>query len=474
MFKKLNNLAMIVENNKFKIAYKVSNECITYQELWDRANELALSLKREGISPVLIYGHKSIDMFISIIACLIANRTYIPIDTHIPKDRIKKIITLSNSSLLICNEEILFHNVKCMTIDKINQTFKNTDYKDTSQNKIAYIIFTSGSTGEPKGVPISYKNLENFSEWIMNTIPNVGITNVLNQASFSFDLSVSDIYYSLLNACTLTALEKESQNKLDSILKILQTDQINLMVITPTFIKLLMLDKDFNEKNFPNLNTIYFCGELLEVVTAQKLMDRFPSLTIINAYGPTEATSAISSVTVEKEMLESDFLPVGNISKAAVKIEIINDEIILKGKSVFGGYLNLKSDNCFIENNTNCYKTGDLGKIKGDLLYCLGRKDDQIKYMGYRIEIGDIENNILKINGIREAVVVPEYIKNTTNVKSLTAFLTVSSDISIEVIRNILKQKLPEYMIPRKIRILDKLPVNQNGKYDRKKLKELC
>lgn len=473
MFKKLENLAEIVKKNKFKIAYKINNDFITYQELWERANTLAISLKREGISPILIYGHKSINMFVSILACLIANRTYIPIDTHIPMDRIKKIVEFSNASLLICNEHISVSTIKCMDVDEINEKFKDKEILDTMHNEIAYIIFTSGSTGEPKGVPISYENLENFTEWILKVISNNEILNVMNQASFSFDLSVADIYYSLLNGCTLFALEKESQNNLSSFLNVLQKENINLMVITPTFIKLLMLDNEFSEKNFPHLKSIYFCGELLEVATVNKLLKRFPKLKIINAYGPTEATSAVSSILINETMLENDYLPVGKIDEAAVNIEIIDDEIILKGKSVFGGYLNLISENYFSENDINCYKTGDIGRIEKNLLYCFGRKDEQIKYMGYRIELGDIENNLLKIDEVREAVVVADYKENTNLVKNIKAFITVSCDISIGDIKNKLKKVLPEYMIPKKISIMDKIPINQNGKYDRKKLKKL-
>lgn len=473
MFRKLNNFIKIVENNKSKIAYKVNNDSITYYELWNKSNELAKSLKAEGTSPILIYGHKSINMFISIIACLIANRTYIPIDRNIPKDRIEKIVESSEASLLISNEQICVSNIKCMTVDEINENFKDKATFDTAENKIAYIIYTSGSTGEPKGVPISYENLENFSDWILKVIPNNKILNVMNQASFSFDLSVADIYYSLLSGCTLVALEKESQNQLSSILNILKNEKINLMVVTPTFIKLLMLDNEFNEESFPELKSIYFCGELLEVVTAKKLLKRFQNLEIINAYGPTEATSAVSSILIDEKMLEYDYLPVGKIDEAAVNIEIIEDEIVLKGKSVFGGYLNLTSKNCFLEENINCYKTGDIGKIENNLLYCLGRKDQQIKYMGYRIELGDIENNLLKIDEIREAVVVADYKEDTSIVKNIKAFITVSCDISINDIKNKLKKVLPEYMIPKKISILDKIPVNDNGKFDRKKLKNL-
>ena len=475
MFKFLERLEGVVTENKQEIAYRVVGDAITYQELWEKANYLADSLKGEGNSPIIIYGHKSVEMILAIVACLIANRTYIPVDTYIPQERIKKIIQLSHATLMICVDNIFISGIECRTIQQINECFHAKEKWDTSINNIAYIIFTSGSTGEPKGVPISYENLDNFVTWIGKMIPCIieNEFNVLNQASFSFDLSVADLYFSLSKGCTLVGLLKEEQKEYENIFDILKKDRINLMVITPTFIKLLLLNQEFDEIKYPQLQCIYFCGEPLEVVTAQKLKKRFPHLIVINAYGPTEATSAVSGIVIDDEMLMKDYLPVGRISEAAVDISIVNEEIILKGKSVFAGYLNETSDNCFQEGGINCYKTGDIGKIENDFLYCMGRKDSQIKYMGYRIELGEIENSLLKIEEIREAVVVAKKDEKTNIVKGIKAFITTTKEISPEYIKEELSKILPVYMIPRTIKILEKMPVNDNGKYDRKKLNRL-
>lgn len=472
MFNKLNELEKIVHQYKNTIAYKNQDESITYCDLWNKANNLATSLMCEGTSPVIIYGNKSINMIISIIACLIANRTYIPIDLHFPFDRIKKIIKFSHSSLLICNDKIDISYIKCMSVNEINDNYSKYEKFDTTSNNIAYIIFTSGSTGEPKGVPISYNNLDNFITWILKTIPNESNKrlNVLNQASFSFDLSVTDLYFSLIGGHSLIALSSKTQKDYDKIFRTLFSENINLMIITPTFIKLLMLNNEFNEKNYPELRCIYFCGEQLEVVTVQKIKMRFPNITIINAYGPTEATSAVCGIVINNEMLKKEYLPVGKINESATEIKIINNEIVLKGRSVFGGYLNISSTNCYVENNTNCYKTGDIGKIENNLLYCFGREDSQIKYMGYRIELGDIENNLQKIDGVIGAVVIAKYKENTKMVKYIKAFVEIEKDITPEYIKDELSKVLPNYMIPKTITILDKIPINNNGKYDRKKL----
>lgn len=471
----LNKFEKIVENNAEKIAYKINNEKITYQNLWQSANKLAKSLKAQGESPVILYGHKSINMVISIIACLMAKRAYVPIDLHTPMDRIYKIIKLTNSKLVIKNEDIKLNEIECLTVDEINEKYFNCDENNIAKNEIAYIIFTSGSTGEPKGVPISYNNLNNFINWISNieSLNSYKNINVMNQASFSFDLSVADFYYALFNGHTLVGLDKNVSRNYDKMFEIIENENINLLVITPTFIKMLLLNSEFNEKNYSSLQCMYFCGEQLEVSTVRKIKERFENMVIINAYGPTEATSAVSAITIKDEMLDNEYLPVGRLTTAATDISILEDEIILKGNSVFGGYIgNLKGGH-YLEKGCNCYKTGDIGYIENDLLYCKGRKDNQIKYKGYRIELGDIENNLLKIAGVKEAVVIAKSNINNQVIKLIKAYITLEKEIEIDMIKSELKKLLPEYMIPKNIVILEKIPVNENGKYDRKKLKEL-
>lgn len=443
-----------------RIACKMSSESITYSELWHQAVRYANALRRQGSTPVILYDYKSINYVIAMLACIIANRTYIPVGLCTPFHRLKKIIDLTKSSLVLTSKKTIFDNCDCLTLSDLNNVTNCS--AESLTNDIVYIIFTSGSTGEPKGVPISKENLNNFITWISNLSPlciykNI---NVFNQAAFSFDLSVADLYYSLCNGHTLILSSDDIYDNLDEMYD--SFDDVNLAVMTPTFMKMCLLNKSFNECNYPNFDCVYFCGERLENNLVKKLHSAFPTLTVINAYGPTEATSAVSAIVISDD--DND-LPVGDINNFATEIEIIDDEIVLKGKSVFSGYLGKYIGGYYKEQNINCYKTGDLGYIKNGKLYCKGRIDNQIKYSGYRIELSDIENNMLLIAGVRECVVVPKY-NDDGIIKSLIAYV-VADDLDTITIKEELKKYIPQYMIPKTIRFIDRIPVNHNGKIDR-------
>ena len=453
----------VANNNSKKIAYIIEDNSITYEELYNKASTYADYLKRQDSSPVIIYGKKSIDYFIAMVSCLIAKRAYIPLSINTPKERLKDIIKISKSSLIIADNDINISNIKiCKLEDLCSYKF---DKIIEINNDIAYIIFTSGSTGIPKGVPIKYSNLSNFITWISSLKPlsNYKDINVLNQANFSFDLSVADIYYSLFNGHTLISINNDFINNYNEIFESIK--KVDVMVVTPTFIMLCLINKDFNNNYFDRLKCIYFCGETLDKKIVEDLFFRFNDIKIINAYGPTEATSAVTAINITKNMLNYDILPVGDIKNSATEIIIVNNEIILKGKSVFGGYLNSNNGGYYNEDGIDCYKTNDMGYIIDNKLYFKGRMDNQIKYKGYRIELDDIELNIKKIKQVKDCVVVPIYDKNI--IKNLKAYVTVNNSVNI---KKELEKLIPKYMIPKIIIICDKLPINDNLKIDRKSL----
>ena len=442
-----------------RLAYINKEEKITYQELINRIKFYSEILSKQGSSPVLIYGHKESTSLITMLSCLIASRPYIPVDIFTPKKRIENIISIAKPGFCITDYDISFNKIKNYKLKDISEIPKE---KETIKSNVAYIIFTSGSTGTPKGVPITRDNLNNFIKWISNIKPlnEYHHLNVLNQASFSFDLSVADIYYSLCNNHTLVSVDKEEQEDISCLINRIKEEKINLIVATPSFVRYCLINKNFNIDYLKDLKTIYFCGETLDIELVNKLYTRFPNINIINAYGPTEATSAVSAILLDKNNL-SNPLPVGKISSAATNIEIIDNEIVLSGPSVFKGYLNSQE-------TIESYYTNDMGYIDNDKLYCLGRKDNQIKLNGYRIELDEIEITIKNIQSVLDACVIAKK-DNKGRVKFIKAFVVLIKKCDI---KKELEEKLPSYMIPKQIIILPKLPINKNGKIDRKKLED--
>ena len=456
-----------------RIALISGSERLTYAELYDRADAAAGLLKRQGTAPVILYGHKESAMFVSVLACIFAGRTYVPVDRFTPEIRIRKIIAASGASLLLSADGTTFPGIECCTLPELDRYSSHPPLEPDSD--IVYILFTSGTTGEPKGVPVSKTNLDSFLRWLTAFPPlsEYRRITVMNQASLSFDLSVADIFYAFCGGHTRAALDRQTQEDYSGIFTFLAENRVNLCVVTPTFLKLCLLNPDFRAENFPELKCVYFCGERLEQQTAGKLHERFPDVIMINAYGPTEAASAVSAVVIDENILRDVLLPVGTYGHFATDIFIKDDEIVLRGDSVFGGYLDGEPGGHYLKDGVNSYRTGDLGFFRDGYLYCRGRKDDQIKYMGYRIELADIERNLAEIPGVRECAVIAK--RNGDTVKSIHAFVVHETGTKTDAaqLKSALKQRIPDYMIPKTIRFLDRLPVSANGKTDRKALNEL-
>jgi D-alanine--poly(phosphoribitol) ligase subunit 1 len=233
----------------------------------------------------------------------------------------------------------------------------------------------------------------------------------------------------------------------------------------------------------PNLKIIIFCGEKLLKSTIDKLYERFKKLKIINSYGPTECTFAVTSIEIPRNTLDLKEIPVGKV-KSDCKITIVDNdlkpvkdgtigEILIIGKSVADGYIEKSKNINFITfDNERAYLTGDLGYIENECLYYKCRKDKQVKYKGYRIELTDIERNLQDFNYIEKAVVVAKQDKNN-KISRLVAFVKIKENMEKSVldIKEDLEKKIPEYMCPT-IKIIEDFPINQNGKCDEKKLLE--
>lgn len=459
-----------------KPCYKIGNETLTYYACYVQVRSLAAALRRNGSGPVLVYGEKGVGQFVAILACVVARRCYVPVDVAMPHPRVEEIVQQAQVTLVLADAHLQVPGVPCMSPQELLAVDDVYRAPVENGNDLAYIIFTSGSTGKSKGVPISYENLDHFISWVTEvpTLQTLACERVLSVSQFGFDLSVMDIYFSLFTGRTIVAVPYGIRENMARFFSDVREESIDFMVLTPTLVKLLLLDSEFDTKHFPVLSGFFFCGECLEVETARKLHARFPEAVIINAYGPTECTCCVSMVVIDEAMLTHVLLPVGVIQEAAVEIALADDEIVLRGESVFAGYLSMDSAQCCQENGVACFYTRDVGIVRDGLLYCRGRKDQQIKCQGYRIELGDIEAHLLQISGVNEAVVCAKRKGESGVVRLLKAYVVTESGApDASAIKIALARVLPAYMIPKTITCLDALPVTANGKYDRKKLETL-
>ena len=448
-----------MRQNPQKIAVQQGEHTLSYQQLWQEACSLAAFLQEEGRSPVLVYGHKHPRMIISLLACLLCGRPWVPCDHSLPIGRMAEIARLCKAELLLLPEEapqpLSLQKVKTMTWEDIpnSLTWTPPAYHKVT---VAYIMFTSGTTGQPKGIPISIGNVENFAAWLLShqELAAPAQRVVVNQANLSFDLSVADWCAALLSGGTLLLTTKEEQFQLGRFFQQVRQHQGALLVCTPTFLRLCLCDRSFCAHSLPSLQAVFLCGEPLSVPTAAQMKQRFPSLSLFNAYGPTEATCAVCGLLIQPQHLSQQQLPVGDLSHAAVTITLKDGEIYLDGDSVFKGYVGQPP-------LQGPYPSGDLGFIENGLLYCSGRRDSQIKYLGYRIDLEEIRQVLEKLPGIQQAVVTAQRDANGT-VRRLAAYITPSLDG--EVLRLQLREKLPSYMVPSLFLPMEQLPLSSNTK----------
>ena len=392
-------LAWAARANWNAAAYRAGDDVRTYGVLWTDAQRAAELLRRQGTGAVLIRGTAHPDTVTAMLACLLAGRAYVPIDPQMPAARVAAIRAQTRSTCTLRSADCAGDGLRLPELDAFRDAPVQAQQGDT-----AYIIFTSGSTGAPKGVPISVRNLAHFIRWIQ-TIPalrSAARTAVFNPARYSFDLSVAGMYLALCGGHTLVAPSPAQAAQLSGAREAMAAAGASIAVVTPTYFRRCLLDERCDAASVPTLRCIYFCGERLDPSLVRAIWARFPGVRIVNAYGPTEATSAVSAIEVTPTLLEAEpILPVGVAADAAVRITSCDGELVLRGASVFGGYLDGRAGGYFRDGDENAYRTGDMGAVRDGRIYCFGRCDRQIKYKGYRIEPGDIEENIQCIPGVR-------------------------------------------------------------------------
>lgn len=476
---------------------------MTYGELWAASEAIACLLARDGSgSPVVVYGHKDPLMVASFIACMKAGRPFVPVDRYsVPQARVASIIGQLETPTVLAIDH--FSPKEADSVRIINrleldvaQTMGGQSDRDSwiAGEDLCYILFTSGSTGVPKGVEITASCFDNFTAWARGLGGEYREGRVyLDQAPFSFDLSVFELACALSSGGSLFSLEHETQQSLRATFEALRASGVNVWVSTPSFADLCLASEDFDDQVMLALETFLFCGETLSVRTAQRLMQRFPACGVVNTYGPTESTVAVTQVVVTPQMVASGSpLPVG-APRPGTRLRVVDPrgrelgamqpgEVVIEGDTVARGYHGRPDlTQCAFGASmmdgraVRTYRTGDEGYLDQDgMLHYRGRLDLQVKLNGFRIELGEIEQHLRRLSQVTSAAVVP--VMHGDKVAHLVAHLVVEGELGVSEFRagiamkEALKETLPHYMVPKKIMFHSSLPMTGNGKVDRRAL----
>ena len=483
----------------------------TFAELNSLANRLARLLVEYGVGQrdvVCISGQKSLHSFAYMIACLKIGAVYSILDPDSPPERLHKIMARCRPRILLAEPDFLKRLAEVTTELGINSAEKYSaevadristlsdhnlgQTREVLGTNPAYIMFTSGSTGFPKGAVMSHANVLNLVRWSEEVFRITKDDILANVNPLYFDNSVFDFYSALFSGARLVPFTKDEVKDPRLLVDKVDAAACTLWFSVPSLLIFLQTMKATDGKNLKSIRRFVFGGEGYPKAKLKGLFDAYSSSSeIFNVYGPTECTCICSSYQVTAEDFSDlqGLPPLGRIADNFGFLILDEDgrpvpngeigELCLLGPNVGQGYYNdpERTAASFIQNPTNdhykeiIYKTGDLVRLESadGKLYIHGRKDHQIKHMGYRIELEEIEAALNCLDEVDEAAVLHGTVKGLSRI---VAIVSTRREIDRELMRHALKKIIPDYMIPSDFHREDALPKNSNGKVDRRFLAE--
>ncbi|MBG1243496.1 non-ribosomal peptide synthetase [Nostoc sp. NZL] len=492
-----------VERSPDAIAVVFEDQQLSYRELNQRANQLAHHLQKLGVRPEVLVGiciERSLEMVIGLLGILKAGGAYVPIDPAYPQERLTFFLQDCQTRILLTQDKfkqtLSSNEIQLICLDNewttIAQEPSDNTVTGIASHNLAYVIYTSGSTGKPKGVLVNHSNVVRLFA-ATNSWYNFNAEDVWTLFhSYAFDFSVWEIWGALFYGGRLVVVPYLVTRSPDSFYKLLCQEQVTILNQTPSaFRQLIQAEQSIATIGELNLRLVIFGGEALEPKSLQPWFeshgDQSPQL--VNMYGITETTVHVTYRPLSKTDLHGTASVIGRpipdlqvyvLDEYKKPVPIgVPGEMYVGGAGVARGYLNRSelTQQRFIshpfshEPGKRLYKTGDIGRYQPDgSIEYLGRIDNQVKVRGFRIELGEIEATLSQYPGVRETVVLVR--EEQLGDKHLVAYIVPMSEqtLTTSELRNYLKGRMPNYMVPTAFVMLEALPLTPNGKVDRRAL----
>lgn len=456
----------------------------TYQDLYRYMKKINFQLAGCKQKRIVLYGSKSIGVYAAIYSIILSNNVWIPFTPGFPATRLREMLEVSEADIIIYEEDlpeelikfaternIFLRNLNEILAQEKEREFTNFDFPG---NDLAYVMFTSGSTGKPKGVPVTHENYINFVNNALEILPFRRGEIFSDYHDFAFDISIFYLFCAPLTESAISPIKNEKERIFP--VKHFQQNNITIWSSVPSVISRIQRLRP-NEEIQNQFSILFLCGEPFSLGVLKYCYENMKVKKVYNFYGLTE--TGVENFYHEcfledlEKYEEKGFVPIGKPLKGN-EIKVTEDkELLLAGCQLTPGYFKgIESRRFEIIDGKRWYHTGDIVERFEDVYFCKGRLDSQVKLSGYRIEMMDIEVQVKKQSGIKEAVC---FVDDAEQVKLLICAYVPEKGTSIDIqgLKAKLAKSLPDYMVPKKFFILDDMPRNNNDKLDRKKIKEM-